>query len=157
MELKETIIDDKKSIFDIKYRKKLRNRLVNELTTLLKELPIPNNIISFVIKSTHFHIPMYFFIGFILLPKTLAVLSLVPLIICLILFLYFDGCFLTMIEQNLYNKSNKENDINIIDPFISLFGSEIDKKTQYNYTLAICITYFIVVTLVLYTRYSIDV
>ena len=100
---------------------------------------------------------MYFFIGFILLPKTLAVLSLVPLIICLILFLYFDGCFLTMIEQNLYNKSNKENDINIIDPFISLFGSEIDKKTQYNYTLAICITYFIVVTLVLYTRYSIDV
>lgn len=139
---------------DTKYRKKLRNTVVNDITELLKNSPIPNNIISFVIKSTHFHIPFYFLIGFILLPRNIVLYSIVPLLLCLSLFLYFEGCCLTMIEHNLYNDNNEECDLNIIDPYIAfIFKDEINKNNQYYYTLLVVAIYFSIVAFILGFRF----
>ena len=63
------------------------------------------------------------------------------------LFLYLDGCFLTIVEYKLC-----KNDMNIIDPYILLGEDEITPNTRYWYTLGIALLYFTATFLILYVR-----
>ena len=131
-------------------RKKIRDTLVKKCLTDLRKSKLPDYTLGFFIKKYSFSYTMVFFCYyFLLLPKPLALLATIPLIIAFSTFIYLQGCFLTIVEKKLLKDDDK---INIIDPFIQILGDEINSKTRYWYTLAISGLYCIFVLLLLYCR-----
>ena len=120
------------SYFSIEGRTTLRKSLVNYFYDALKsDKEETNKMTAFTIKSVHFMIP------FVLVP--LAVLSPIwlvygYLIFCVVTklsFWYLNGCFLSSVEYKL----NKDVDINVVDPLVSVVGERISKKTRIEVTL----------------------
>jgi hypothetical protein len=143
------ILSNKITLLDKSIRKTIRTMVINVNLYLLRKTNIPDKLLGFMIKSVHFHTPGFFFVLYCLLPIKLAVLALIPLTICLLMFFYFDGCYLTILEYKFLKE-----DINIIDPIIYLMNDKVTPKTRYYYTIAATITYFTIVTLILYVRYK---
>jgi len=81
------------------------------------------------------------------IPKPYALLAMIPLLMAFALFLYLEGCFLTIVEYKLC-----KNDSNIIDPYILLGGDKITPTTRYWYTMGVASVYFIFAFLILYAR-----
>ena len=143
------ILSNKLSLLDKSIRKTIRTMVINVNLYLLRKTNIPDKLLGFMIKSVHFHTPGFFFMLYCLLPIKLALMALLPLTLCLLMFFYFDGCYLTILEYKFLKE-----DINIIDPIIYLMNDKVTPKTRYYYTIATTITYFTIVSLILYVRYK---
>ena len=143
------ILSNKLSLLDKSIRKTIRTMIINVNLYILRKTNIPDKLLGFIIKSVHFHTPGFFFVLYCLLPIRFALIALVPLTLCLLMFFYFDGCYLTILEYKFLKE-----DINIIDPIIYLMNDKVTPKTRYYYTIATTITYFTIVTLILYVRYK---
>jgi len=114
---------------------------------------IKEDIIGEWIRVFHFTCP---FIGLLLViyyNKLICLLYLFYLFICIGLFIYLKGCFLSLIEKNLC-----KNDINIVDIFLCLLYKDIEEnknKNRFKITLIIGIFYILFVILVIYYRFFI--
>ena len=130
-------------LMDKDTRRRARNLAVDYNLVRLRSGGIPDNVLGFLVKSLHFHTPYYFFLLCLLLPSKWAVYIMLPLLVCLIAFFYFDGCFLTIIEYRLMGE-----DINIIDPYIYFMGDDPTPKSRFYYTLGVCSVYFSIIILI---------
>ena len=134
--------------FNVK-RKNIRKILVDKCLYDLKKTNLPDYTLGFLVKNTHFHTPWYFLILYCLLPKPLALLATIPLIIAFFTYIYLQGCFLTIVERKLLKNEDK---INIIDPYIQLLDDDVNENTRYWYTFAVAALYCVLVTVILYCR-----
>ena len=85
-------------------RKKIRNMLIEKCLNDLRKTNLPDYTLGFLVKSIHFHTPWYFLILFIFLPKPLALLSVIPLFIAFLTFMYptrmfFNNCRTKIIKR----------------------------------------------------------
>ena len=129
--------------------KLLRKKIVDSLYIFFDNQLIPNDIIAFIIKSGHFHYPMYSLIFILLLPLPLAFFQLFICICSFILYIYFDGCILTILE---YKLNNKKDDIHIIDFLLYALQYDITNENRINVTLILAGYYFILVFFILWIR-----
>jgi len=116
----------------------------------MRRTKIPDHVLSFIIKSFHFHTPIYGMFFFILAPLNYTYIFLVNLTLCLSIFFYLKGCFLTQLEYKLVNKEF----INIIDVFIYYYGDEPTEENRRIYTLKIAYIYFVIIFFILLIRYK---
>lgn len=128
---------------------KYRTLLIDFIIKRLDMINIPNKIKAFLIKSLHFHAPVGGFLFMIMTRFRLAVIIYMSFIISFILFIYFRGCFLTIIEYKLDN----DNFINIVDPYLHLNGMEITDENRYYITMYIAIIYIVVSSWLLLYKY----
>lgn len=124
-----------------------KKKLVKYCLDGLYNLKTPNKVIAFIIKGCHMFTPLFFFMIFMLAPVPIAVISLIPLFVALWLYLYFNGCFITTVENKL-----DPGGINIIDPYLYYLGVDITDKNRHYYTLQISGIYFAIVTPILLMR-----
>jgi len=129
------------------YRKQLRSKLTDHLLDFLRRSGLPDKMLGFLLRTAHFHTPWYFLLFFIFLPKRWALAALVPLVLSALLFFYFKGCFLSVVEYKLTGR-----DDNIIDPYILLCNETISDSSRYSYTVYTAVIYFIVAFLILLSR-----
>jgi len=134
-------------LMDKDTRRRARRLAVDYNLVTLRSSNMPDEVLGFLVKSLHFHTPYYFLLMFILLPYKIAPYVMIPLVLCLIAFFYFDGCFLTIIEYRLMGK-----DINIIDPYIYWMGDIPTPKNRFYYTLGVTSIYFSLVGLLMIIR-----
>lgn len=132
-----------------KMRKKHRNLFVDFMFNNLKKLNYNDNVLSFIIKSIHCNTPFYCLGLFMILPFNKIYIPATYLLSVFILYLYFDGCFLTMLEYKL----NNHNFVNIIDPFLNMTKLPINSRNRNIYTLYISEVYFYAVFILLLLRY----
>ena len=124
-----------------------KKKLVKYCLDGLYGLKTPNKVIAFIIKGCHMFTPLFFFMIFLLAPVPIAIISLTPLFVALWLYLYFNGCFITTVENKL-----DPGGINIIDPYLYYLGVEITDKNRHYYTLQISGIYFAIVAPMLLIR-----
>ena len=145
-------IDVKKNINqkskDIPLRVKQKKELVNYILNGIENSKMPNNVWLLIIKSIHITTPGYCLIIFLLGSFELSMVFLTLLNITLLLFLYFNGCFLTTIENKL-----EKDSVNIIDPYIYLMNDIPNKNNRFYYTLQLSFFYFLVAAFILYYRH----
>ena len=146
------------NIFNKVYRKSVRSNIVNNIIQRIENSKVPKKILLFIIKSFHFQTPIHFISILIFLPSWLIMIFMTPLVIAFLLYIYFDGCFVTHLEYKLSkliqeeNKINVNNidtknvtdNVNIIDPFLLLLKVEINEDNRYWYTLYISIIYLFI-------------
>ena len=138
---------DKKSK-EIPLRVKQKKELVNYILNGIEKSKMPNNVWLLIIKSIHITTPGYCLIIFLLGSFELSMFFLTLLNITLLLFLYFNGCFLTTIENKL-----EKDSVNIIDPYIYLMNDIPNKNNRFYYTLQLSFFYFLVTAFIFYFRH----
>ena len=131
-------------------RKLQRRNLVNFIIKILNKTNISNKIWAFIIKAWHFTFPWYLFI-FVFIPGNynFCLFCYLFLVFFLFLYIYLHGCFISHIEYKLYDKKF----VNIIDPYLALFGFPFNNETRFYGTFAVAFAYFLVVSIVLYFRF----
>jgi len=134
-------------LMDKDTRRRARSLMVDYNLVRLRKSNMPDEVLGFIVKSLHFHTPYYFLLLFLLLPYKVAPYAMIPLVLCLIAFFYFDGCFLTIIEYRLMG-----NDINIIDPYVYWMGDVPTPDNRFYYTLGVTSVYFSLVGLLMMIR-----
>ena len=138
------------TLFDIEYRKKYRKQLVNYLYDKILDTSYPPNISAFVVKAIHFMIPYIVYIICLFAPLWLGIVALVVSLLFWGLFLYLNGCFLSNIEYKL----DSGRFINIIDPYLVMFGYPINDENRYSGTIYLVYLYFAIVFSILYIRFK---
>ena len=136
--------------FDMDYRKKCRKQLVNYLYNKIIDTSYPPNISAFVMKAIHFMIPYIVYIICLFAPLWLGIFALVVSLLFWGLFTYLNGCFLSNIEYKLDN----DRFINIIDPYLVMFGYPISHENRYNGTSYLVYLYFVILFSILYIRFK---
>ena len=111
-------------------RRGLRETLSNSLVNLVRSTKLSDEIGGFLIKTMHFNAPWMLVINAIVFPACIAISSLVTMTIALLMYIAFDGCFLSEAEHKL-----GAGDLNVVDPYIQLFGEKVTTQTRYEYTM----------------------
>lgn len=106
----------------------------------------------YVILICHFILTLFLYFGWISNNKTVLEILFVLIVICLGLYIYFNGCIITKLERKLSN-----SDFTVVDPLLTSLGIKIDKKSRYNITFFLYIITFCMTFYKLYfKKYNID-
>jgi hypothetical protein len=131
-------------------RKNQRKSVVNYIYNILNHSACPNKLWAFMIKAWHFTFPWYLLIFIFISAKLNACIFCYGfLAFFVLLYIYFHGCFITQLEYKLYSK----NFVNIVDPYLIIFNQECNNNNRFYGTFVIALTYFIVVSIILYYRF----
>lgn len=136
--------------FDMEYRKKCRKQLVNYLYNKIIDTSYPPNISAFVMKAIHFMIPYIVYMICLFAPLWLGIVALVVSLLFWCLFTYLNGCFLSNIEYKL----DSDRFINIIDPYLVMFGYPMNDENRYSGTIYLVYLYFAILFSILYIRFK---
>lgn len=139
------------NIFNIDFRKDLKNRIVNNLFHLYKKYKsekYTDELLGFIIKSTHLHIPNYCLLIIIFAPMNLAIYTFMCILFVMLLYIYLDGCFLSSLEYKIDNKR-----VTIADPYIVLCNDIINYKNRILYTIIFIILYVLLSIIIIYLRF----
>ncbi len=131
----------------LEIKKRIRQKLIADTVKLMRNSGLKDKSSAFLLKSLHFHAPWNLILYAMVLPKSIAILTLFALFLALSTFFVLGGCFLTEAEDILGG-----GDINIVDPYIVLCKTEITNKTRYEYTLWGALLSFILVVSILHYR-----
>lgn len=136
------------NILNKETRKKNRKFLVDYLYNLLIKTGISKNLLCFSVKSIHFALPLIVLIGYMLFPLNYVHVITVIITFFSCLYIYLDGCFLSILEFKL----DKTHDVNIIDPYLSLYDVAINRENRINGTKTSIFFFYLIVSFVLYIR-----
>ena len=127
---------------------KHKKTLVKYIMDKINNTKTPPHIWLLIIKSLHISTPGIAMIIFLLGSFELSVFVCMILIFTLSLFIYFNGCFLTTIENKL-----EKNSTNIIDPYIYILGDIPDNHNRNYYTLQLCGFFFGIAGVIFYVKH----
>ena len=108
--------------------KGFKSKITDYIVTSIKKinfLNLSDKDLGFFIRAYHVNLPMYLLIFMFYVSKVKCILIIIYLFIALFLFIFFNGCILSKIENNLDGE-----DITIIDPALSLFRLEKNNKNR---------------------------
>lgn len=127
-----------------------RDTIVKIILTVLDKINLPNKIKAFIIKSMHMQAPINGFTLIILSNFRVGICIYLVFVFVFILFFYFNGCFITIVEYKL----DRENFINIADPYLYMTNSELTDENRYYSIIYIGIFYMIVSTWILLYKFK---
>lgn len=137
--------------FEDTYRRKCRKELANYFYKKINDITGTekyNYIWAFVIKSIHFTFAVLAYFIYLFMPLCLGLIILLWSLFVWCLFLYLKGCFVSNVEYKL----DSNNFINVIDPYLAIFGYPINEETRYIGTIHLAMLYFSTSFAILYFR-----
>jgi len=126
----------------------LETRIIDEAEFMLKKTNCSDKTIHGCLAIMHLLFPS---IGMLLVlfgNKTMVVMTIIATYIILCLFIVFDGCILTRLENRFCN-----GNITIIDPFLRFLNIPVTYKNRLNYTRAFMVFLFIMEPIIYYLRF----
>lgn len=127
-----------------------RDTIVKVILNILDKINLPNKIKAFIIKSMHMQAPINGFTLIVLSNFRVGICIYLVFVFVFILFFYFNGCFITIVEYKL----DKENFINIADPYLYMTHSELTDENRYYSIIYIGIFYMIISTWILLYKFK---
>lgn len=127
-----------------------RDIIVKFILTALDTINLPNKIKAFIIKSIHVQAPINGISIIILSNFRIGICIYMIFVFVFALFFYFKGCFITIVEYKL----DKENFMNIADPYLHLSNSELTDENRYYSIIYIGILYMIISAWILLYKYK---
>ena len=144
--LLDTLLD---TGLDLGFRKKIRRRLINIYLYFLSFIKLPPNMLGLFIKIAHFNTPITVLGLMIICPRIVAYLLTTVIWWIVMIFFYFNGCFLSVVEYKLDNQ-----DITMMDPVIYMCGDKVTKQTRNTYSLYIGICYVFTLMCIMKLRFD---
>jgi hypothetical protein len=137
------------SIITRERRKKLKNILIENIDTTLSKLPLSRLSLGILIRSIHICSPLIFFLLLLFSNnKILCNIVIIFIILAIVLFLLFNGCFISSLENRIIG-----DDFNVIDPFLEIFNIQINFKNRLKMSYLIGVSYFFIILYIFIYRF----
>ncbi len=128
--------------------KEKRNKIVEQFKNKSDNSKLSKKSLGIMMRSFHMSTPVCFILLALLAPKQVVWIIFVLLVIILVMFITFDGCILSMIENKVCN-----DDFTIADPFLECLDWEKTTKNRFNVTLMVGLTYYVAIVIIYYIRF----
>jgi len=129
--------------------KEYKKQIVNWYVSEIKKLNISDKTFGFFMRAFHVNLPIYCVIIMIYGNQFMNICTLIFLICVSVSFIVFDGCILSMIE----NEIDKE-DITIVDPFLEMLDCKTTNKNRMKLATAIAVFYMCFAFFIYFMRFS---
>jgi hypothetical protein len=129
--------------------KEERNKFVENFKNKCDNSKLSTKSLGILMRSFHTSTPVCFLLIALFAPKRVVWIVFVLLVIILLMFILFDGCILSMIENKVCN-----DDFTIADPFLELLDWEKNTKNRFNVTLMVGSSYYVAIAIIYYIRFS---
>lgn len=129
---------------------KLKYKIIDYLEDKCNKSKINNYIIGQNVRALHVAIPIFLITLVFLASKQIVKLVIIYFIFVIFLFIYFDGCLLTLLERRLCNDK-----FTIFDILLEIFNLPIESKTQKKVSKIVLALIFVLCILVYYFRFCI--
>ena len=96
----------------------------------------------------------YLILLIIHLPLRIASIVIIIGFILIFAYVYYGGCILTNVENELFKNTDTERNITIVDPIILLCNDERNSYTRNNYTIIGFVVWITIVILIYLKRLS---
>lgn len=100
--------------------KERKKSFIDMCESRCRNFNVSNKNLGVWIRAYHFNLPLYIYFAILLCNKSIATISLIHAFIIIFLFIYLDGCWLSMLEKRIC-----DDDINIVDFWIEWSGTKI--------------------------------
>ena len=131
--------------------KVLEKKILDYCEKMLQSSGISKKNICILLRSVHFALPIINGLILLLAPYFLFKAVLILKICIFSLFIIFDGCILSRLEQRF---SELDDKYTIIDPFLELYKIPLNNENRKKYSLYIWGSCFILTYLIYYFRFS---
>ena len=128
--------------------KEKRNEIVEQFKNKCDNSKLSNKSLGILMRSFHTSTPVFFLLIALFAPKKVVWIVFVLLVIILVMFITFDGCILSMIENKVCN-----DDFTIADPFLEHLDWEKTTKNRFNITLIVASSYYVAIVIIYYIRF----
>ena len=98
-----------------------KDNIIDYLEKICRKIPLSETNLGIWMRAFHINLPIYLLFGVIFTPRWLASICIIIAIIIIVPFIYFKGCWLSLLEKRIC-----KNDFNVVDAFIELSGTEIN-------------------------------
>ena len=123
--------------------KEKRNEIVEQFKNKCDNSKLSNKSLGILMRSFHTSTPVFFLLIALFAPKKVVWIVFVLLVIILVMFITFDGCILSMIENKVCN-----DDFTIADPFLEHLDWEKTTKNRFNITLIVASSYYVAIVII---------
>lgn len=129
---------------------KSRRKKIKELALkICNKIPISNKILGLWIRSYHYTLPAYIFLTICLGPIYLVKICYAFLLIIILLFIYYRGCWLSIIEKELC-----KDDVNIADWLIQICKYDVNNENRYKISYLYFSIYLITLLIITFYRFN---
>jgi len=128
--------------------KEKRNEIIEKVKKDCDNCKFSDKSLGIMMRSFHTGTPLSFFLILIFAPQYVVNIVVALLVIIFIMYLIFDGCILSMIENKVCN-----DDFTIADPFLELLEWEKTSKNRYNISCIVGGSYYITFAIIYYIRF----
>ena len=122
--------------------------VASKFKLLCDKSTISNHTIGMYIRAWHIMSPIYSIILMFYISKFLYNLLILGLLFVFILFIYFKGCILTILEKKLCGDM-----FTIVDPILEYNNIELNSKNRNDISLLVAKLYFVVTFTIYYYRF----
>jgi hypothetical protein len=128
--------------------KEYKKQIINWYVSQIKKLNISDKTFGFFMRAFHVNLPIYCVIVMVYGSQFMNICTLIFLLCVSISFITFDGCILSMIENDI----DKEN-IAIVDPFLEMFGYKTTNQNRMKLATGIAVFYMIFAFFIYFKRF----
>ena len=129
---------------------KSRRKKIKELALkICNKIPISNKILGLWIRSYHYTLPAYIFLTSCIGPIYLVKICYAFLLIIILLFIYYRGCWLSIIEKELC-----KDDMNIADWLIQICKYDVNNENRYKISYLYFSIYLITLLIITFYRFN---
>jgi len=128
--------------------KSTRNNFVDFLEKYCTMSSISNKSLGILIRSFHISSPIVIIIIVSCTSKIYALINVIILLIIVLLYIIFNGCVLSILEERLCKDS-----FLLVDPFIEFANMEVNYKNRKTFTAWIMGPIVLIVLLIYYFRF----
>lgn len=131
--------------------KEQKIKIIDYLESLCNKTRFSNKTLGILLRGLHTVTPINLLGGLLFCSFNIATLCCISLSLVIVLFILFDGCFLSMLEKRLC----KDDDYTIVDPFLELFKMENTKENRKKVTINVIGTYTVLFFLIYFIKFFI--
>tara|TARA_R110001599_G_scaffold7125_3_gene35116 strand:+ start:964 stop:1389 length:426 start_codon:yes stop_codon:yes gene_type:complete len=130
------------------FKNQIKKQIIDYYKKKLETTKLEPKTLGFLIRSFHVNLPIYILIFLIYGSKLYSQFLIFSLFLSLFLFVLFDGCLISMIEQSIDGVN-----ITIMDPFLEAYNMEKINKNRLTISLIIGPLFILLSFFIYYLRF----
>lgn len=134
----------------------IKDKFLKLIYNKLDSLKIDNLYLGVLIKSIHFNLPGMCLFVILFFKKKYAILALIYITFVIILYKYYNNCFITIIENELLKDYQHLKDLNVVDPLLDIFELEINNRNRKYISIFVFIFYYLFVLSIFVFRFFLN-
>ena len=124
-------------------------KFIDFLENIILKIPVSKNTLGQLIRSIHYSLPLWFYFTILFCPHGIVIMSIIIIAVVIILFVLFNGCFITRLEHRFLKDKHTT-----LDFPLEILGLEKNNDNSIKITYVIFFIYIVSISITYYVRFK---